>query len=81
MHYEDALSHWSAALELVEEFGGDRDFSPLSIIVLAELMGGGQRVRPVEYLEEACEHTKNLVTSTPLPSSIRRWETTSHSRA
>jgi tetratricopeptide (TPR) repeat protein len=52
--HEDAGSHWSTALELLEESGGDRHLHADLHHRLGELMGGqGERARRLEHLEEA----------------------------
>ena len=59
--YEDALSHWSAALELVEEFGGNRRLFASLHHRLAELMGGqGERAEHLVHLEEALRTYEEL---------------------
>ena len=51
---EEAFSHWSTALELLEESGGDRHLHADLHHRLGELMGGqGERARRLEHLEEA----------------------------
>jgi tetratricopeptide (TPR) repeat protein len=51
---EEAVSRWSAALELVEDFGGYRRLYADLHHRLGELMGGqGERARGLEHLEEA----------------------------
>ncbi len=51
---EEAFSHWSTAIELVEKFGGYRQLCADLHHRLGELMGGqGERARRLEHLEEA----------------------------
>jgi tetratricopeptide (TPR) repeat protein len=58
---EDALSHWSAAIELVEEFGGNRRLFAALHHRLGELMGGqGERGERLEHLEEALRTYEEL---------------------
>ena len=59
--HEDALSHWSAALELVEEFGGNRRLFAALHHRLGGLTGAqGERAEPLEHLEEALRTYEEL---------------------
>jgi tetratricopeptide (TPR) repeat protein len=59
--HEDAGSHWSTALELLEESGEDRHLHADLHHRLGELMGGqGERGRRLEHLEEALRTYEEL---------------------